>query len=233
MPSRDASIAPGHFCGRPCRDGVSLFNPSLFFRTVSHSAVRTSNSPNPTEPKGFACEKACVWPAVPLAILAVPPILTLSPRRFLCAATSMTARPNHRSAASGATPGPHVRSYRASSILIRPGRLALCFALLAALSTAAGFQVARFHNVWARWLSAHPVQATSSIQPRQDAWRCRLESTDRLCHLVLAALDSEDPRVRAAAVEIELAASNLSKSPQSIALLLNQINNDPGSRSLT
>src|SRR6266850_3129204 len=281
MPSRDASIAPGHFCGRPCRDGVSLFNPSLFFRTVSHSAVRTSHSPNPTEPKGFACEKACVWPAVPLAILAVPPILTLSPRRFLCAATSMTARPNHRSAASGATPGPHVRSYRASSILIRPGRLALCFALLAALSTAAGFQVARFHNVWARWLSAHPVQATSSIQPlpslvsdskpaatsveleklshlapqlqaerlldlaihrdersleiihqRQDAWRGRLESTDRLFHLVLAALDSEDPRVRAAAVEIDLAASNLSKSPESVAHLLNQINNDPGSRSL-
>ena len=67
------------------RDGVSLFNPSLFFRTVSHSAVRTSNSPNPTEPKGFACEKACVWPAVPLAILALPPYLALSPRRFLYA----------------------------------------------------------------------------------------------------------------------------------------------------
>ena len=191
----------------------------------------------------------------------------------------MTARPNHLPAASEATPEPLVR---ASAVLIRPGWLALCLALLAALSTAAGFQVARFHDVWAKWLAAHPVQAASSIQPlpslvsdsrpaatsveleklshlapqqqaerlldlaihrdersldmirqRQDAWRGRLESTDRLFHLVLAALDSEDPRVRAAAVEIDLAASNLSKSPQSVAHLLNQINNDPGSRSLT
>ncbi len=194
----------------------------------------------------------------------------------------MTALPNIRSAASEATPEPHVRSHRASAVLIRPGRVALFLALLAALSTAAGFQVARFHDVWAKWLAAHPVQAASSIQPlpslvsdsrpaatsveleklshlapqqqaerlldlaihrdersldmirqRQDAWRGRLESTDRLFHLVLAALDSEDPRVRAAAVEIDLAASNLSKSPQSVAHLLNQINNDPGSRSLT
>jgi hypothetical protein len=39
--------------------------------------------------------------------------------------------------------------------------------------------------------------------------------------------------VRAAAVEIDLAASNLSKSPQSVAHLLNEINNSPDSRSLT
>jgi len=71
-------LRPGHFCRRPCRDGVLLFDPSLFFRTVWHFAVRTSNSPNPTEPKGFACEKAGVWPAVPLAILTLPPILRLA-----------------------------------------------------------------------------------------------------------------------------------------------------------
>jgi len=165
---------------------------------------------------------------------------------------------------------------------LRPGRVALYLALLAAVSTTAGFEVARFHNAWAEWLSTHPGQAASSIQPspslvsdsrpaatgveleklshlapqqqaerlldlaihrderslemirqRQDAWRGRLESTDRLFHLVLAALESEDPRVRAAAVEIDLAASNLSKSPESVTHLLNQINNDPGSRSLT
>jgi len=183
----------------------------------------------------------------------------------------MTVPPNHRSAASCA-----------SAILIRPGRLALCLALLAGLSTAAGFQFARFHGLWGRWLRPYPVQAVSFIQQspslvsdsksvatsveleklshlapqqqaerlldlaihrdersldmirqRQDAWRGRLESTDRLFHLVLAALDSEDPRVRAAAVEIDLAASNLSKSPQSVAHLLNEINNSPDSRSLT
>ena len=194
----------------------------------------------------------------------------------------MIARPNHRSAASGVTPEPLVGSHRASAILIHPRRLALCLALLAALSTAAGFQVARFHDLWAKWRSPNLAEAASSVQQspslvsdskpaatsveleklsrlapqlqaerlldlaihrderslemirqRQDAWRGHLESTDRLFHLVLAALDSEDPRVRAAAVEIDLAASNLSKSPQSVTHLLNQINNDPGSRSLT
>jgi hypothetical protein len=194
----------------------------------------------------------------------------------------MTTRPNYQSAPSGATPEPHIRSYRAWAILIHPRRLALCLALLAALSTVAGFQVARFHDLCAKWRGPNRPQAASSVQQtpslvsdskpaatsveleklshlapqlqaerlldlaihrderslemirqRQDAWRGRLESTDRLFHLVLAALDSEDPRVRAAAVEIDLAASNLSKSPQSVTHLLNQINNDPGSRSLT
>jgi len=193
----------------------------------------------------------------------------------------MNARPNQLPAVSRA-PGQRTASRRGLGISIRPRWFALCLALLGVLSTAAGFQVARFHDVWAKWLSLHPVQAASSIQPspslvsdskpaatsaeleklshlapqqqaerlldlaihrderslemirqKHDAWRGRLESTDRLFHLVLAALESEDPRVRAAAVEIDLAASNLSKSPQSVARLLNQINNDPGSRSLT
>jgi hypothetical protein len=194
----------------------------------------------------------------------------------------MNARPNHFSAASGHTPEQRAASHRGSGIPIRLLWLALCLALLAALSTAAGFQVARFQAIWSKWQSITPVHAASVIHPspslvsdskpaatsveleklshlapqqqaerlldlaihrdahsldmirqRQDAWRGRLESTDRLFHLVLAALESEDPRVRTAALEIDLAASNLSKSPQSVAHLLNQINNDPGSRSLT
>jgi hypothetical protein len=71
------------------------------------------------------------------------------------------------------------------------------------------------------------------IRQNLDTWRGRVENTDRLFHLVLAALESEDPRVRTAALEIDLAASNLSKSPESVAHLLNQIHNDPESRSLT
>jgi HEAT repeat protein len=71
------------------------------------------------------------------------------------------------------------------------------------------------------------------IRQSVDAWRGRLENTGRLFHLVLAALESEDPRVRTAALEIDLAASNLSKSPQSVAHLLDQIHNDSGNRSLT
>jgi HEAT repeat protein len=49
---------------------------------------------------------------------------------------------------------------------------------------------------------------------------------------VLAALDSDDPRVRVAAVEIDLVANNLRKSPQSLAKLLNEIHNDPDGRYL-
>ncbi len=54
----------------------------LYFRTAPRAEVRTSNSPNPTEPTGFVSEKACVWPAVPLAILSLPPILRLAGAGF-------------------------------------------------------------------------------------------------------------------------------------------------------
>jgi hypothetical protein len=171
---------------------------------------------------------------------------------------------------------------RGTGLSIRPWHLALGLALLAVLSTAAGFQAARFQNAWAKWFSATPVQASSALQkppslvsdskpgpesvelekisrlaPQQQAerlldlaihrresslelidqnlegWRGRLENSDHLFRLVLAALESEDPRVRTAALEIDLAASNLSKSPQSVAYLLRQINSEPGNRSLT
>ncbi len=64
------------------------------------------------------------------------------------------------------------------------------------------------------------------------AWRGHLEDTDHLFHLVLAALDSNDPRVRVAAVEIDLAASNLIKSPQSVTKLLKQIQSETDGRYL-
>src|SRR5262245_22902542 len=50
------------------------------------------------------------------------------------------------------------------------------------------------------------------IRQNLDSWRGHLEDTDRLFHLVLAALESNDPRVRVAAIEIDLAANNLRKS---------------------
>jgi hypothetical protein len=70
------------------------------------------------------------------------------------------------------------------------------------------------------------------IRQNVDAWRGRLQSTDRLFDLVLAALNSEDLAVRTAAVEVDLAANNLSKSPQTAARLIQQIKNHPGERSL-
>jgi len=78
----------------------------------------------------------------------------------------------------------------------------------------------------------NPDQSLGLIHKNLDSWRGHLEDTDQLFHVVLAALDSDDPRVRVAAVEIDLVANNLRKSPQSLAKLRHQIQSDPGSRSL-
>src|SRR5882762_651358 len=77
-----------------------------------------------------------------------------------------------------------------------------------------------------------PDQSLGLIHKNLDSWRGHLEDTDQLFHLVLAALDSSDPRVRVAAVEIDLVANNLMKSLQSLARLLNQVHNDPDGRYL-
>jgi hypothetical protein len=60
-----------------------------------------------------------------------------------------------------------------------------------------------------------------------DAWRGRLKSTERLFDLVLSALNSADLRVRTAAIDVDLAANNLSKTPQSIQRLLQEMRQDP------
>jgi hypothetical protein len=77
-----------------------------------------------------------------------------------------------------------------------------------------------------------PDLSLELIHRNLTAWRGHVEDTDHLFHLVLAALDSGDPRVRVAAVEIDLAASNLIKSPESIAKLLKQIQSETDGRYL-
>ena len=77
-----------------------------------------------------------------------------------------------------------------------------------------------------------PDQSLSLIHKNLDSWRGHLQDTDQLFHIVLQALDSDDTRVRVAAVEVDLVANNLRKSPQSLAKLLHQIHNDPDSRYL-
>jgi hypothetical protein len=64
------------------------------------------------------------------------------------------------------------------------------------------------------------------------SWRGHLEDTDYLFHLVLAAMKSNDPRVRLAAVEIDLAANNLIKSPESVEKLRKQIQSGSDDRYL-
>jgi hypothetical protein len=68
-----------------------------------------------------------------------------------------------------------------------------------------------------------PDSSLSLIRRNLTSWRGHLEDSDRLFHLVLDALHSDDPRVRVAAVEIDLAANNLVKSPESVEKLQKQI----------
>jgi hypothetical protein len=171
-------------------------------------------------------------------------------------------------------------AHRESETLTRLPRYVSFLILLAALSTVAGYQVARLEISAPKWFGSNQllppnthqspalvpasnpgatdsdVETISHLAPQQqaerllelaihrpdqslglihknlDSWRGRIEDTDQLFHLVLAALDSNDPRVRVAAVEIDLVANNLRKSPQSLAKLLNQVHNDPDGRYL-
>jgi hypothetical protein len=68
------------------------------------------------------------------------------------------------------------------------------------------------------------------IQKNVDSWRGRVQNTDHLFDLVLTALKSDDMRVRAAAIEVDLAANDLNKSPKSITRLLRQIRDDSTER---
>jgi hypothetical protein len=179
-------------------------------------------------------------------------------------------------------PAPHLEraAHRESATPNRLPRYVSYFLLLAALSTVAGYEVARLGIFGLRWFRTTPALASAPVQPptlmsasnpgandtdveaishmapqqqaerllklalrrpeqslvlihkNLDSWRGHLEDTDQLFQLVLAALDSDDPRVRVAAVEIDLVANNLRKSPQSVAKLLHQIHNDPDGRYL-
>ena len=70
------------------------------------------------------------------------------------------------------------------------------------------------------------------LRENVDGWRGHIENTDRLFDLVLAALNARDLRVRTAAIDVDLAANNLSKSPESVARLLRQLQGDPEGRGM-
>jgi HEAT repeat protein len=78
----------------------------------------------------------------------------------------------------------------------------------------------------------HQGESLRLIPKYAEGWRGRLRETDALFDLVLSALRSDDLSVRAAAMEIDLAANNLSKSPQSVARLVQQVHKDPANRPL-
>jgi hypothetical protein len=148
-------------------------------------------------------------------------------------------------------------------------RYALPVLALAAVSTLAGFEAARFHGP-VQWGSSATVQAASlyasadtakigteefnRLAPQQqaerllesaihrdpdslelidkgvDTWRGHIQNTDRLFDLVHTALNADDLKVRGAAVEIDRAANNLSKSSESVSRLVHQLRDDPAAR---
>jgi hypothetical protein len=74
--------------------------------------------------------------------------------------------------------------------------------------------------------------ALDLLRENVDGWRGHIKNTDQLFDLVLAALNSRDLRVRTAAIDVDLAANNLSKSPESVAQLIRQLQRDPTSRGM-
>ena len=76
-------------------------------------------------------------------------------------------------------------------------------------------------------------QSLDLISKNVDGWRGHLADHGRLFDLVHSALNSGDLRVRGAAIEIDLAANNLSKSPDTVTRLVKKLHDDPGDRAWT
>ena len=74
--------------------------------------------------------------------------------------------------------------------------------------------------------------ALDLLVTKVDSWRGHLKNTDTLFDLVLAALNSSNLRVRTTAVDVDLAANNLSKSPESVMRLIRQSQRDPATRGM-
>jgi hypothetical protein len=73
--------------------------------------------------------------------------------------------------------------------------------------------------------------AGGQLSSRMDSWRGQLNMTPQLTNLLDLGLNSPDLRVRAAAIEMELAVYNLPKTRESSDLLIERIATDPAGRS--
>jgi hypothetical protein len=71
-------------------------------------------------------------------------------------------------------------------------------------------------------ISRH-VGATDEIKQRVRSWRGSIQRSEALSTLIEAAINGSDLRVRAAAIEIELAAADVAKTKEQIDLLFAQI----------
>ena len=68
----------------------------------------------------------------------------------------------------------------------------------------------------------HYDGANDQIAARVGHWRGKLKLSSQLNALITAALNSNDLRVRAAAIEIDLAAMNLTKNPSNVELFVHE-----------
>ena len=76
----------------------------------------------------------------------------------------------------------------------------------------------------------HYAGAIEQISDRIDGWRGHLNMDPRLSGLLNTALNSNDLSVRAAGIELELAAYNLAKTPRDAQILMYRIESEPAAR---
>lgn len=69
----------------------------------------------------------------------------------------------------------------------------------------------------------HYAGANDEIAARVDGWHGRIRLRPQLNSLITTALNSNDLRVRAAGIEVDLAAMNMAKTPKYAKLLLTQV----------
>jgi hypothetical protein len=76
----------------------------------------------------------------------------------------------------------------------------------------------------------HYSGAIEQLSERIDGWRGHLNMNPRLSGLLITALNSNDLRVRAAGIEMELAVYNLAKTPREAQRLMDRIESEPAAR---
>jgi hypothetical protein len=77
---------------------------------------------------------------------------------------------------------------------------------------------------------ARDFESLDALNNKLPLWRGQLRNTDHLYDLVHTALNSDDMRVRASAIEVNLAANNIDETPDSVARLIQQLHADPADR---
>ncbi len=76
----------------------------------------------------------------------------------------------------------------------------------------------------------HYAGADDQIAARVEGWRGKLQLTQQLNSLITTALNSDDLRVRAAGIEVDVAAMGLAKTPESVERLSGQTESGPRSQ---